>query len=233
MASIYGPRVDKNSNPINGWERNPVTGHLVMSKSEPTVELNSEFYVNGYTAEYLVIETRVADVCREAGLGGVMPGVFGVIQDRYEKSAKRGLPNLTADEVYELHEDFIERAVTDTEQWALRYSKLSEGTLDEATSHIEKISEAACCPGVMPGILQSVIDRDPENTTLIARLNGLTEYDLDDIYNGIVGPAIDKVDKRLALSHCDECGESTVDDTMFWALCPGCGSEDNELVGSR
>lgn len=155
--------------------------------------------------------------CEEAGYGGVMPGVYGVIMDRCVDSDRVFGPP-SPDEVNVAYDDRVGPAI-DTLSNDLP-QPLGGKILgrDGVLAHVAAVCEEAGLGGVMPGIYEVAIDR----TSDFGGLSSLTATDVELHYEYFIGPAIDALDNDIQLNHCARCGANTADSKDGNGLCGNC-----------
>jgi hypothetical protein len=87
---------------------------------------------------------------------------------------------------------FTDKTQSEPETAPLSFAPLSQ---DGYRDHFQEISDEAGLGGVMPGILQVLLDREVLSEE---KFVALTSEDVTNIYEGLIAPAIDRAEQYLA-----------------------------------
>jgi len=172
------------------------------------------------------LDNDIAEVCADAGLGGVMPGVLGVIHDRGADESDRWddiIGDLSAEDVQDGYFDRIAPAIDPISyelEAAAADAEPSGASAEETEAHINAICTQAGYEGVMPGIIDVVLERAESSPVMRKVIGGLTPADIGRYYEQHVGPAIDNWCDHLGSWFCDDCGVPI--DAEAGSDCPFC-----------
>jgi len=149
------------------------------------------------------VEEHIKQVSEGAGLSGVMPGILELIHDRgdYEDDDwDEIILNLGSDDVTEGYDNHIAPAVDDiySELEASASEAEPSTTSVEATeTHIQRICDEAGYGGVMPGIIEVILERTENSPEMCTVINNLESDDIGRFYEEHVFSAVDDWQEHL------------------------------------
>jgi hypothetical protein len=146
------------------------------------------------------VEAHITAVSYEAGLSGVMPGVLELLADRGQDSDDEGhwadvFGDLDADDVADAYFEHIGPSIDGIEDELLKLP-IGKPSTEDVDHHIKTICEEAGYGGVMPGILDVVVQRHEASSQIHAAIETLTAADVNRYYDRYIGPAIDDVEEE-------------------------------------
>lgn len=172
--------------------------------------------------EFSTVAAQIRSSCEDAGLPGVMNSVFQLIFDGTDTTdtlMNGYLDELSASDVTDAYNNHIGPAVDAVEDYIGGLdTHVTNASDDDAMAHGRSICEEVGFPGVMVGIIRTVVDRGET----LEQTAGLTGSDIEVMYGTIVEPAISDLEDDIRENHCSECGASLDDGEGYDGLCGNC-----------
>jgi hypothetical protein len=171
-------------------------------------------------------QAHVTEMCDGAGYAGVMPGVYELLLDRHDVGSPMhgAIDELTATEVNDAYDEYIDYAVTDASAWLTEYVEPNHfGASVE--DHTKTISDAAGYAGVMPGFIEAILEREDHSDDMVAFVNGMNADDVETMYERFVGPAVSNLEDSILMEACSVCGSSLSDNEGYDGKCGSCADE--------